>query len=230
MTKPNGYVIHETQQIVCIATGFETPSQNIKTGDMIQIWILLKSMSPVDGVKSGADELICSGCSLRRNPVTGDRPCYVNVGQAPLGIWKAWKRGAYPTLTSYEVFAGRAVRFGAYGNPTMIPLPIVKLIAAQASNWTGYTHEWRGALFQGYAPFLMASADSAILAAEAQALGWRTFRVTHNAAELMGSEMVCVNETKGVQCDRCSLCAGGGKRAKSIVITVHGPSAAKFKE
>lgn len=106
--KTNGYVLHETQRIVVIATGFENPSENIKTGDMIQIWILLKSMSPVDGVKSGADKLICGGCSLRRN-YDGERSCYVNVGQAPLGIWRAWRNGAYPLLTEYAVFNGRAV-------------------------------------------------------------------------------------------------------------------------
>jgi hypothetical protein len=227
--KPNGYVIHETSRIVVIATGFETPTTNRKTGDMLQIWILLKAMSPVEGVKSGADKLICSGCTLRRND-DGKRTCYVNVGQAPLMIWRAWKNGVYPQLTSYDVFSGRAVRFGAYGNPTMIPLPIIREIAIRSSNWTGYTHEWNHALKQGYRPFLMASADNAILAAEAQALGWRTFRVTNNTNERLSTEIVCVNETSGVQCDKCSLCNGSTKKTKSIVITVHGTGKGNFAE
>jgi len=227
--KPNGYVIHETSRIVVIATGFKTKSANIKTGNMIQTWILLKSMNPVDGVNSGADKLICGGCTLRRND-EGERSCYVNVGQAPLAIYRAWQRGQYPTLTNYAVFNNLAVRFGSYGNPTLIPLPIIREIASRASNWTGYTHEWQHALKQGYKSFLMASADSAILAAEAQGLGWRTFRVTNNTGERLSTEIVCVNETNGVQCEKCSLCNGSTKKTKSIVITVHGTGKGNFAE
>jgi len=226
--KTNGYVLHETQRIVVIATGFESPSENIKTGDMIQIWILLKAMSPVDGVKSGADKIICGGCSLRRNE-DGERSCYVNVGQAPLGIWRAWTRGTYPLLTDYAAFNGRAVRFGAYGNPTLLPLPMVKEIASRSSNWTGYTHEWQHALKQGYKAYFMASADNPILAAQAHSLGWRTFRVTSDASSRLSSEIVCVNETKGIQCRECSLCNGAQKKVKSIVISVHGSQKTNFK-
>lgn len=43
MKKSNGYVIYEDTFRVVIATGFKTKSANIKTGNMIQIWILVKS-------------------------------------------------------------------------------------------------------------------------------------------------------------------------------------------
>ena len=95
MKKPNGYILFENDLIVVIATGLVRPSDNAKTGGMVQIWILVKAENPVAASKSGADEAVCGDCPLRG--VNGsERVCYVNLGQAPLGIWKAWERGAYP--------------------------------------------------------------------------------------------------------------------------------------
>ncbi len=54
----NGFVLHEDSHRVVIATGFESPSENRKTGDMIQVWILVKSCDPVEAIKQGLDRLI----------------------------------------------------------------------------------------------------------------------------------------------------------------------------
>ena len=81
--------------IVAIATTGK--SANRKTGDMIQTWILRQEWSPVDAVRYGADSSICGSCTHRGAPAEGKpRTCYVNVGQAPQGIWRAWKAGRYP--------------------------------------------------------------------------------------------------------------------------------------
>ena len=53
----NGFVIHEDASRVIIATGFSTKSDNRKTGDMIQIWILVKSVDPVRAIKEGLNEI-----------------------------------------------------------------------------------------------------------------------------------------------------------------------------
>ena len=124
----NGFILHEGvitgHRFVVIATGVVRPSVNIKTGGMIQIWILLTDQSPIEGVQSGLDaDTICKGC-----PFASGHGCYVNLGHSPLGIWKAYHRGSYPALRGYSVFQDRAVRFGAYGNPSLIPLRIVKAI------------------------------------------------------------------------------------------------------
>ena len=88
-------------------------------------------------IKSGLDRLICGNCRHRGHEVDGrfgvERTCYVNEGQAPLGIWKAWKAGRYPALRSLEVFTGRKVRFGAYGDPTHLPISLALAIAGAAS-------------------------------------------------------------------------------------------------
>ena len=131
MTKSNGYLLHETQDIVVIATGFKRKSDNPKTGDMIQIWILARDVNPVEAIKIGADEKVCFDCK-HRGVAGKQRTCYVRIANAPLGVWKAYTRGMYRRLelADYErAFAGRKVRFGAYGDPVLIPVAMVAAIA-----------------------------------------------------------------------------------------------------
>lgn len=125
----NGFLLHEDSKRVVIATGFAKASDNRKTGDMIQIWILVKACDPVEAIRTGLDRLICGNCVHRGDGTGGGRSCYVNAGQAPLGIWRAWKAGRYPVLQFMDGFTGRRVRFGAYGDPTWIPLSLALAIA-----------------------------------------------------------------------------------------------------
>ena len=127
MASPKGFVLHEGispfdgQDIVSIAT---CHSSNRKTGDMVQVWILPKDINPLDAVKQGLDTCICGHCPHRGTGTK--RTCYVNVGQAPVNIWKTYKKGVYPQITSYQdVFEDRVVRFGAYGDPSFIPDGVV---------------------------------------------------------------------------------------------------------
>ena len=69
----NGFILHEDQSRVIIATGFASPSDNRKTGDMVQIWILVKSVDPVEAIKSGLDRLICGSCVHRGDGSGGSR-------------------------------------------------------------------------------------------------------------------------------------------------------------
>ena len=223
----NGFIIHEDTHRVVIATGFSTPSDNRKTGDMVQIWILVKAVDPVEAIKQGLDRLICGSCVHRGDGHGKERSCYVNVGQAPLGIYRAWKAGRYPTLQWMDCFAGRKVRFGAYGDPTHLPLSLALAIAGVASGHTGYTHQWRKPSLQGWRQILMASVDSVAELVIARSLGWSTFRV---GSEATAGESLCASESIGTPCADCLACAGvrGGLRA--IHIPVHGKGAGHFIE
>ena len=223
--KPNGYIMHEDAYRVIIATGFTRKSRNAKTGEMIQVWILAKKQNPVQAVETGHDKVNCGNCPLRGYKGQ-ERSCYVNVGQAPLAVWKAWKRGSYPKADGVEMFRGRAVRFGAYGDPVHIPLPLAKSIAAVASTWTGYTHQWRNPLFAGWSRLVMASVETEADADTAAWKGWRTFRVSKTPPR--ANEVTCPSaSTNGrVQCIKCGLCKGGSVRARSICIQPHGKGAA----
>ena len=223
----NGFVLHEDAHRVIIATGFASPSDNRKTGDMIQIWILVKACDPVQAIKEGLDRLICGNCRHRGDGTGKERSCYVNAGQAPLGIWRAWKAGKYPTLQWMDCFEGRKVRFGAYGDPTHLPLSLALAIAGIASGWTGYTHQWRKPSLQGWKQILMASVDTTAELLIARSMGWSTFRVTpdHDHHTM---ETLCASDRLGTPCSDCLVCAGSRSGQRAVFIPAHGSGRKHF--
>jgi hypothetical protein len=226
MKKPTGYILHHgyvnNAPFVAIAT---LKTANRKTGNMIQIWFLLTDQNPVDAVKTGRDaDTICNGC-----PFASGKGCYVNVGQAPLGIWKAYKRGNYPELMpkDYEsVLGGRKIRFGAYGNPSLLPVSLVKAIASVSNGWTGYFHDWQTNPFASeYAKYFMASTETENSRLQAVKAGFRYFHVSPVKPV---DALECLSETKGIECSKCGLCSGWAKhRQPSIWINPHGSKSAK---
>lgn len=218
----NGVVLFETAWLVAIATGIRRPSVNVKTGPMVQIWFLNKQLHPVVAQQLGKDKVVCGNCPMR--PANGGN-CYVQTNRAPAAIWRAYQAGHYPQANGDEL-NGKLVRFGAYGDPTKLPLAMVAQLAAQSTGWTGYTHQWRDPLKQGYKAYLMASVDSVDEQIEATKMGWRTFRVADKGNNWrLRDEVVCpASKEAGMKttCAKCRLCAGTAKRgAKSVVIQKH---------
>jgi hypothetical protein len=228
----NGFILHEDQHRVVIATGFAKASDNRKTGDMVQVWILCKAVDPVTAIRTGLDRIICGNCRHRGHEVDGkhgvERTCYVNEGQAPLGIWKAWKAGRYPALQFMDCFVGRKVRFGAYGDPTHLPISLALAIAGVASGHTGYTHQWRKPSLQGWRQILMASVDTTAELVIARSMGWSTFRVTPDT-DHHTVESLCASDRAGTPCADCLACAGARGGIQAIHIPVHGKGAVHFK-
>lgn len=203
--------------IVAIATNSST---NRKTGNMVQVWILRKNIDPVKAVQSGADRSICGDCYHRGAPGR-PRTCYVNMGQAPLSVWRAYRAGSY-RKGRLEV-EGRAVRLGAYGDPVAVPKEAFDGLHL-ATRWTGYTHQWRSIIARPWRNVLMASCDSPADMAEAAASGWRAFRVTALEEAPPDDAILCPSE-RGVQCADCGLCAGlQHASAPHIYIPAHGTS------
>ena len=225
----NGFILHEDRDRVIIATGFESPSDNRKTGDMIQVWILVKSCDPVEAIKTGLDRLICGDCRHRGDGRGGSRSCYVVANHAPLGIWKAWKSGAYLPLPSVSVFAGKRVRFGAYGDPTWLPLSLALAIAGVSSGWTGYTHQWRKPSLQGWKQLVMASVDTTAELVIARSTGWSTFRVTPDH-DHHSMETLCASDRVGTPCSDCLACAGSRSGQRAVFIPAHGSGRRHFVE
>ena len=200
---------------------------------MVQIWILPTNISPVDAVNSGKDAIICGNCphrGIRATKTTKGRKrsCYVNVGQAPNSVWRAFHRGIYPfiAVTNYaQAFHGRAIRLGAYGDPAYVPQAIIAALVAVSTKHTGYTHQWRANTW--LRPYVMASCDTLQDYMEAREQGWRTFRVSASLTP-MPNEILCPASKEAgnkVQCAQCGLCAGTSKQAKNIYIPVHGSGA-----
>lgn len=240
MSRRNGYTIYrgpsmiDGKPIVVIATGFADGSDNTKTGTMIQTWILREDIDPLEATRSGDDSSICGACPHRGVVVDGKnegRSCYVKVWQAPLNVWRAYHRGIYPEMDIMDLgwlFADKAVRFGAYGDPAAMPLNVVDTIGQAAEFTTGYTHQWRYS-DTGYNKWLMASADNAGDRFMARAFGYRTFRVRSSSEALGNKEIMCPASKEAghkTLCVDCKAC--GGKSAKAnvdIAIYAHGEAA-----
>ncbi|MFQ5515821.1 MAG: RadC family protein [Myxococcota bacterium] len=191
----NGVVLYQGpslidgEPIIAILTGLRAGSGNRKTGAMLQTWILCRDVSPVRAWQDGGDYSVCGSCPHRHRSQGGMGTCYVNKGQAPLSIWRAYHRGRYPRieseLTMTELCAGRDLRIGSYGDPGAVPAWIWRALSARARSRTGYTHRWRRV---DLSDLCMASVDSASEAQEAQLRGYRTFRVTELAEGRMRGE------------------------------------------
>ena len=212
-------ILNETSKTVSIIT---FASANVKTGDMAQVWILNKDINPVDALKSGASKEVCFNCTHLVN-----KTCYVNAGQAPQSVYKAYKMGKYAPLDLdilKALIKWKAVRFGAYGEPVLIPLHLVKFMAQHARGFTGYTHQWQNLAYLDYKDYFMASADNISEVVKAHQMGYRTFRVKGENQVNLANEIDCPNATTGVQCRDCTLCDGLGKhgKGKSITAIVHG--------
>jgi hypothetical protein len=218
--------------IVVIATGLKgRASRNEKTGDMVQTWIIRADVDPHDATKFGEDASVCGSCPHR--PALGGS-CYVKVFQAPKSVWKAYQRGVYPRAMPWEVadlFAGRMVRLGSYGDPAAAPVAMWRAVVSKAAGSTGYTHQWRTAE-PAFKSLVMASADSAAEGLIARLQGWRTFRIRTADEPLAAREFVCPASAEAgykTDCASCRACGGTSSKAKaSPVIIAHGATARRF--
>ncbi len=217
--------------IMLIATGIKSNSRNAKTGNLVQTWILRSDIKPTDAAKTGADESICGACPHRGEIVDGqnvNRSCYVTLFQAPLNIFNTSKRGKYARIkgdNAQALLAGRNVRLGAYGDPAAIPFHVWARILKHAARGTGYTHQWKTADSR-FARYCMASADNMQEAQEAQAMGYRTFRVGTPAEKVARGEFLCPASKEAgakVNCAACLACGGkSSPNRASVFIPAHG--------
>lgn len=207
------------QPIVAVGVYRTGKGVNSKTGAMVQTYIIRADVDPVAAIQSGADVSVCGDCKLRGNGGQG-RGCYVNLGQGPLAVYKAFTRGNYPAIDPAELGRGRMVRLGTYGDPAAVPVAVWDSLLEQAKGHTGYTHQWR--IRPDLARITMASADTPADASAAWRLGFRTFRLS---SEPTNVEIQCPSDL-GISCLDCGLCDGtrNGTRAavKSITIPPHG--------
>jgi hypothetical protein len=224
-----------TTPIVVLATGVPKggkgrSSANSKTGDMIQIAILIRDVNPVEVLSRGTDTAICGTCPHRSKASGGSGACYVGVWKGPNSTWKSHvAKGSVPF--DVERFRGQKVRFGSYGDPAAVPFHVWESIASVASGWTGYTHQWRTA-DQRFSRYLMASADSAEEGREARKLGYRNFIVRPAGSEKPKGAVTCpasAEAGKKLQCADCLMCSGtGSSQPRDITIIAHGATAKNF--
>lgn len=215
------------KSIVVVVTGLQVNSGNVKTGTMVQVYIIRDRMNPYEALRTGEDEAICGDCPHRR--VNGAGTCYVNPVHGPAPVYRAFQRGMYsycsPEAAALLV-AGRMIRLGAYGDPAAVPIAVWDAFLTTAGGWTGYTHQWRRSYAQGLKRYCMASVETERSANYAHRKGWRTFRIREDENdELLAGEIVCPasNEAgKRLTCQECKACSGGSSKKASVAIIAHG--------
>lgn len=245
----SGFVIYsgpsliDGAPIVAIAT---MGTRNGKTGPMLQTWILREDIDPRIASRTGADFSICGNCPKRgaanptkANPtgIADNRECYVIIAQAPLGVWKAYRRGRYPVVPGHAaiaaVGAGREVRVGSYGDGAAVPAYVWQSLISAASGHTAYTHQSGIASADVRRDLYMISTDSEAESRAAWATGARTFRVVGAVSEVIkGQEILCPASKEAGErttCAACKLCGGTSVRAKSVAIVAHGNGAGSRK-
>lgn len=225
MTQPNGYILWEGfspldgKPLVLIATGFANSSANAKTGHMIQTWILRRDVDPVTAFKGEDGYSNCGDCIHRLN-----QTCYVSWWQAPLSVYRAYLRGSYQRIPSWDLFADRMLRIGSAGDPAMVPIDVWENALEHASGHTGYTHQWREDFALPLRGLVQASCDGIQDYFDATAHGWKTYLVKPaDAPSPAGTVHCAASKERGAKtnCATCTLCDGG---SANVVINAHGTS------
>ena len=219
--------------IVLLATCLVSPSDNTKTGPMVQLLIMLVDEPPHEAVKSGHDKSVCGDCPARGGP-TWKNWCYVLVWQSILKIWKAFKRGAYPKGSVEDLIASRwSVRGGAYANHSSVPFEenekIFSALRAAGKKWTLYEHDWRNC-DQRLAKWAMASCETLSDAKEARRMGWRPYwaclpeDIRAAKEEALLECPFRLDDPTTPQCADCGLCNGKKEEdyRPGIFVPVHG--------
>lgn len=200
-------------------------TKNPKTGDMVQVWIIRKDVSPVEAYQQKLDSAVCGDCPHRHNK---GGACYVQVFQGPRAVYEAFHRGTYATLTdtTLKAFEGRSVRLGAYGDPAAVPFEVWERVLKVAKNHTGYTHQAHHKNFDSrIAEICMISADTVKEAQRQQKAGRKTFRIKTSDMPVLQDEIVCLADSKGISCEQCGICDG---KTLNVVIDVHGVRKKRF--
>ena len=223
--KVQAYVI-EYSWFYFVITGFKKTSNNRKTGEMLQTYLLNKSTLTSEPKIFGAK---CSACPMVSK-------CYVNHDKQ--SVRRTIKKLLNGENTSYKfsslqevlpLLRGQFVRLGTYGDPSALPIEDLKKITAASDGWTGYTHFFKE-IDSDYSLYLMASVESLEGELLAHALGYLTFRVLlkeDETLEVSYSSIQCLNVENEktlvtLQCVDCLICSGTkGRGKKSVYIEEH---------
>ena len=232
----SGKSLLDGERIAVVATGIFTKTENAKTGDMIQTYIIRRDMHPMLARRLGDDKSVCGDCKHKEQST-----CYVNLCHGPIGVFHALVDGSYRDFQDgdLELFKDRFIRVGSYGDPAAVPYEIWENICKVVKGFTGYTHQWNNKkIDQRLKNVCMASVDSISgymkEYEKAIALGWRTFRVFADDTGInvydvkQDGEIVCpASKEAGVltTCEKCNLCCGLNRaNGRNVLINHHADS------
>lgn len=155
------------------------------------------------------------GCYTHKfNQYVGFISMLKSVKESDLTIYSNTKRSDIITMSN-----GLFVRFGTYGEPSLLPIDLIESMTNVAKTWTGYTHQHGKNWASDYSKFFMASIESAT-----EQTDWRSFRVLGDISQDKNSVQCPASKEAGyvTTCAKCGLCSGLlGKGNKDVKITQH---------
>jgi hypothetical protein len=114
------------------------------------------------------------------------------------------------------------VRFGTYGEPSLLPKALVESITWVADGWTGYTHQWEKKWANDFGKWFMASTHDEKEQSKARSIGYRSFIATTIGTEKAVSCPASKEMDYKSNCAKCGLCSGLlGKGTKDVKILQH---------
>lgn len=175
------------------------------------------------------DKSNCLDCPFSGN--SGNGGCYTHKFNQYVGFLSMLRSIQACDLTQLdrnkeadvvEMCFGKYVRFGTYGEPSLMPQHLVETMANVSKSWTGYTHQWQKPWASEYGKWFMASAHNQTEANQASNLAYRSFIASQSGDE---KAVVCPASNEAgfkSNCASCGLCSGLlGKGKKDIKILEH---------
>jgi hypothetical protein len=206
--------------IALVGHRVNAPSENGKTGDMVQVSIMRQDRPPIEAWKAGADGAVCPGaCGHRSKPRGGSGECYVNKARLS-AAWRAARREIDAGRIGWTpgTFAGARIRAGMEGDPAAVPFEVWAALLGEARGHTGYTAAWRTLPIE-WSRLFMASVSSPADYLRARSKGWRPFAASASesddrAFEAAGSSgCEADREVAALQCVACVACNGAARNA-----------------
>lgn len=181
------------------------------------------------------DTANCLDCPFSRH--AGNGGCYTHKLQQASGLLEMTRAvvrthpdwtgipliPALPPADLIDAASDRYIRWGTYGEPSLIPVKWVEILSAVAGSYTGYTHQWMKDWAQEYRRFFMASVHSLFEDTIATDMGWRSFIATKEKHDRTIVHCPASKESNyKTSCEVCALCSGTeGKGTKSVAINEH---------
>lgn len=175
------------------------------------------------------DQSNCLDCPFSMG--NGNGGCYTHKFQQYVGFLSLLRSIKREDLTPLdrdkqrdiiEMSYGTYVRFGTYGEPSLMPTKVVEAMVWVAKSWTGYTHQWAKPWAKDYGKWFMASVHSQDEAMTASDKAYRSFIATTDGSENAVSCPASKEAGFKSNCASCGLCSGlVGKGKKDIKILQH---------
>ena len=223
---------YEHVDVAVVLASLKKPSQNRKTGPMLQVlYVPVAPPRPKpcfvgDVIKKGLLPAVCGDCELQPtvSPVGKLKKgaCYVEVCPSVQSPWAAAMRhlhqGVKPDLelaVQYIRTANRPVRFGVVGNPSSVDYEVNAALceatrdADGVPRATAYDHAW-ATCDQRYREMCHASVRTPEERRRATAMGWRSARVVEGTSDLLSDERLCAYQASADRVVHCPDCGGEG--------------------